>query len=761
MRALVTFAARCGIALLGCSYEPIDLPESPSVDAAMDDASDDLSTAVRLKLEPYSSVATRWNDYVLAADHEALCPQATPAADCVHAGAWCKVVFSDEDSCSNLIFADEHGWFDWECGSGTGEVVLTGRLRAEIGLADVIDQADLSWRSSTLLIERDGAIIAWAESVLWEDPVRELPEPIGGMIELDEPYAVYVARAAAEGILRVSADGVALLDASGVARRALESADVLEIDPGLFFLWIEGISFDVSDGAGIAFSPLSNSGVRNLTVVRDEVTPIATDAADLRILVAGSTITGMHSFAAAGTGISIEGTHNVLQDIEVADATGDGVVLQLADSFVSDIRASQVGRNGVLLQGTTATTLANVSAADCDQNGLLVDHDSHHDTLADVVVANNGEFGIVLQGSDHRMALVLSASNHRSGVRVEGRNNLLMHATTPSNGFVGLQVGASVTLTDEEGNPVPVETTGTQIVNVVSTNNMGGLKILVDSEGTRVHDAWLASNQLSLVIDASYNVFTGTLALGPAESCAVSAMFFVPTEPGIVATPCAIADDSTAAITLDNTLGTANGLALVGHRRESDPFNDSVDSNGSRDYAAIADWFSFSHRHRHWGKHLLGPTLPNADSFGRCVEGSACGYWDWRVTNEDSSIRDPLTEDPDGFDLALEKEAHVRTHVWSASTEESCGAIDGAEWTASSSECTSRFVAYAYEPIGDKRGNDNMLCEPDERCILNRNRGAYPGHGEYADLDPGVSKKFVDLPGFGSVELEMFNENGP
>jgi hypothetical protein len=364
------------------------------------------------------------------------------------------------------------------------------------------------------------------------------------------------------------------------------------------------------------------------------------------------------------------------------------------------------------------------------------------------------------------VALAVSANNQTSGIRIEGTNNLVMHVTAanhgPANGLVGLQVGASLNKRDDDGHVIPVETTGTQIVNVISTNNIGGLMILVDSEHTRVHDAWLGTNGGSLMIAGSYNVLTGTLTLTKPDSCMVSDdMYFVTVQPGLAAgPPCATADDSTAAIMID-TLDTTNSLALVGHRREQDPLNDPVDVNGQRAYVDIADWFSFSHRLRNWGKPLVGATLPNFGAFGRCDEDSGCGYWDWRVSNEDSSLRDPLAQDPDGFAQALEKQVHARTHVWSATTAGQCGAIDGAEWSASLSECTSRFVAYAYEPLGDDHGNDNLLCETDEHCILNRNRGAYPGHGKLRDLDPGASSELVELPDFGGFKLQMFEENGP
>src|SRR5688500_7606108 len=138
MRITTAYLALCAVASAGCNYDPVELPEDPAGDGDADVGEADLSDAVQLELTPYSQAAPRWNDYVLADDHEAPCPRTTPAADCVRAGVWRKVVVSGEESCAGLSAVDDRGWFDWTCSADRGEVVLTGRLRADVGLADVI-----------------------------------------------------------------------------------------------------------------------------------------------------------------------------------------------------------------------------------------------------------------------------------------------------------------------------------------------------------------------------------------------------------------------------------------------------------------------------------------------------------------------------------------------------------------------------------------------------------------------------------------------
>lgn len=724
------------------------------------DADIDSGTLLELEIGPYSLAATHWNDYVLASDHGVPCPRVTPAAECVHAGAWRMIVLPTEDSCAGLVATDDGNWFEWSCSAIAGEVVITGRLRAEVGLTDLIDRDALEWRGITVTIARDGTAFARAErSALADDPVQALPVPQGGIIELDEPGVIYVMREIPEAVVRVAADQIAFLGRSDVDLNAPD----LEVEPGVFFAWIEGLAFHLSDGEQtVELTGLSNSVVRDVTVIREEPFPIATTEVDLRIDAEQSTLAVLRSIGAAGTAIRVEGSHNVVRDVEVTGALGEGLVAHLVDSVISNVRVAQAGRSGVLLEGATGSTLENISVADCSQNGVLVDESSHNDTLVDVVATNNAFSGIVLRGSDHRLSLALTASNGLRGVIVQGMNVLLMHVTAANNFAAGLQVGISDTVTDEEGTPTEVVTTGAQIVNVISTQNAAGISLLSDSARTRVHDAWLATSPADVNLDGGHNIFSGVLAVGPAGSCRLNLMR-PPVNAGLAA-PCAIAGESTATLVIGNEL-TTYGFVLVAHQEWNDLRNAPVDSAGRRAYSQISDWFNFTHRHRHWGRHVYALGLPNPNARGRCTRGTEelpgyCAYWDWRVTTLDSSLaRDPLAKHADGMTAALEEGVHVRTHVWSSTGEKSCAAIAGAAFDESTSQCTSRFVAYAYEPHGDGHGNDNLLCEPNERCVLNRNRGVYPGHGLL--IAARGTDDHVEIPGFGAFTLEMFSENGP
>lgn len=50
--------------------------------------------------------------------------------------------------------------------------------------------------------------------------------------------------------------------------------------------------------------------------------------------------------------------------------------------------------------------------------------------------------------------------------------------------------------------------------------------------------------------------------------------------------------------------------------------------------------------------------------------------------------------------------------------------------------CELFYLPHATELFDDDSGNDNGLCESNERCRLNPNIGAYPGHGPLLDAGP-------------------------
>jgi hypothetical protein len=709
-----------------------------------------------LRVVALSDAATQWNDYALQEDLETACPEASPAPEqgCVHAGALRKVELPDEESCDGLEIEDERGWFDWTCSDDADAVVFsTTRLRDGITLRDLIDTDEPAWRTNTVTVTRGSDVVAESESEqLWTNPVSFVPSSPTGVLELDERGAVYVLDDTPAADLRIVEDAVSLLAQSGVELRTAASAEpLLAIDAGrpVYFAWIEGIAVDADDHAdGVDLRELVHAVVRDLSVTRD-MTFGGGAGTDLRIDAAASMLEGLASTRSAGEGIELDGEGNAVHDVAVTDPAGDGLELRLQDSTLAGLRVQSAGGSGVRLRGATGNTLEQVSVANCDGNGIDFESDTRNDLLVDAVVSSNGASGIVVRGADHRVLLSVSASNEDDGIRVDGVNMLLQHVTTANNAEMGLRVTPAARYV--------------QIVNALSTNNQGGLWINDNSARTSVHDVWFASNGGGVAVDGDENVFSGELALSGSNTCVVQGPA-VPmvVEPGL-AEPCANADDSSAVLSFDNALQSMivpiDDGVLAGQQLDSDPMNAQVAADGAIGHPDIADWLTFSNRFRHWGKHVTSGFFPNAAGTGRCSEATDCAFWDWRVSQLESRVRDALEYDEAPLLSVLEVAVHARTQPWSPQNGPACDAIRGARWDDGASECATPFLAYAFEPR-DGLGDDDFLCAPGEVCILNRNRGAYTGHGTQTPLDPGDVDEQVDVPGFGSVRLSMFTLNG-
>jgi hypothetical protein len=723
-----------------------------------------------LELEPTWADAPEWSDYLSGPldtpEGEYCPPDELHPLYCFRAGVLRKLVLADEASCEGLNASDAEHWYDWACDDTSGEVVFTSTMRPEVGLADVIDARKREWRANSVTVMRGDEVVAVTKSAaLWAAPILPLPQASGGVIELDQEGAVYVATGTVEGAVHIAAHGVSLLGVGSATLGALEDdSPVLFTEERRAFVWLENLTIDADGHPAGADVELIHGVVRGLEVKRDALAA-TTAAPDLRIDAYASYLRDLVSRDAPGIGIELAGggVIDTVHGVEVINAQGDGVWVTRSDGFISDVSVIGCGGDGMQSPNAARVTLNHITVADCDGDGVdtatgeLV-------VLSDVVVTNNEGSGVALRGDDQLLTAVISANNEGDGVLLEGRNALLMHATTANNVGAGLHVASGAS--DNE------------LINVVSANNETGLWLDGGSAGTLVHNAWLSANETDdVLVEGNRNAFSGTLDLGGLDACTLAG---APAEPGL-SSPCAIAGPSTATLSFDNPLSTSDG-ALVGQLLESDPENSAHLSAGIYAYAAINDWRSFSVRQRHWGRPSSGSAFPDAAARGRCDAASACAIWDWRVTSQPSRIRDPIGLEGEALIEELGRATHVRKHVWYARNEEACLLSDHVSWVLTPEpECSTTFVDYALTPIHD--GNLNSICVPGQPCFLNWNRGAFPGSGfgdaPYAawqypeevlklfstqiDVDDGgvvEDQYFIDVPGLGQVYVFYFLANG-
>ena len=186
-----------------------------------------------------------------------------------------------------------------------------------------------------------------------------------------------------------------------------------------------------------------------------------------------------------------------------------------------------------------------------------------------------------------------------------------------------------------------------------------------------------------------------------------------------------------------------------------DSVNLSDNSSGASTYGAITDWFDFEHTFRVWGSlGSAGSTLfPDASLTAPCTgpSGTNCAIQDFSLDSGDIKL---LGRSGDGVNLnetfvaggACPTQVHGNQVVSTApycrttpapfyddsvlapdyTSSPACTAA-GNVWVAVPSRT---FLKNAIELMLDGVGDDDGLCESNERCLYTPNFGAYQGHGD-------------------------------
>ena len=297
------------------------------------------------------------------------------------------------------------------------------------------------------------------------------------------------------------------------------------------------------------------------------------------------------------------------------------------------------------------------------------------------------------------------------GVDLGGKNNSLSNATVANNGSYGLYINGSPNNT---------------LLNITSTNNGTGIYIPAYSTDNSLLNIAAANNQ-SVGIDLgaggnSGNYFTGLLKVGgnTTNDCSDSS------KTSFSDASCTAVAPSDFTLSSNVTLAAS----FVGKVTSDDTAN-SGDTAGTATYPAVPgtfDWLNFDNSYRGWG--IDGSAFPAADNQGQWTTGTG-RIWDWSLANGDTGdagspvIQNVLTAQLTG------NAANSIEHAWVgvAADQAACTVLTpGSVWNATD-DCRSTYLRNATEIAGDNIGNDNGLCENGETCLYTPNIGAYQGHG--------------------------------
>jgi hypothetical protein len=151
------------------------------------------------------------------------------------------------------------------------------------------------------------------------------------------------------------------------------------------------------------------------------------------------------------------------------------------------------------------------------------------------------------------------------------------------------------------------------------------------------------------------------------------------------------------------------------------------------------DWMSFDNPFRAYTLHA---TWPTATHRGAITPGTECCIFDWR--SSDAGAVTGIAADPQSLTLATRLAGNGE--IASDCTNNFPGtSYDG------SGHCVESYLASAIELFDDGVGNDDVLCNVGDRCVISRNLGAYQGQGAL------VLEATLPIGG-GSIELYRFSD---
>jgi hypothetical protein len=382
-----------------------------------------------------------------------------------------------------------------------------------------------------------------------------------------------------------------------------------------------------------------------------------------------------------------------------------GDVVRLYDSRFSVLR-NVVGDGTVRLQNASANRIQTLRVA-TNNDPFVVDPGSSFNLFEDVVVFQGHASGVRVNGHDNVLAGVLAASSV-VGIYIQSGadSNVLLGASSMMSGNSSLWISSS----DD-----------TTVLGYASINGFRGITV-AQSTGVRVHDAIITDQFVNtsaagwgIQRDASSTVtISGLLRTGGNDrDCVI----------GVADTVC-----TTFSPGVDYAAGVTLSASFVG--ATADAQNPDDDGSGQAAYSLTLDQHAWDSMGRGWG---LAGTFPSADVKGDCFTSDTCQIWDWSLLASDTVAR--------GFlDVPTTANAVTVAHTWTADSP-TCSAIDGT-WSGT---CTTEVIAHAREISQDGVGNDNLLCEPGEVCVVLPNAGHYLGHGGWVDAGTGGPAGDVDL----------------
>ena len=629
---------------------------------------------------------------------------------------------------ADLSIADALGAFDWVCrDTGPGGVAapsgnlwaVSSGLKSDKGLRDLIDFTTQEWKPNsitatsatyTAYTHTSPSGVWWPNSIAVNNSGMDYGYGTNG--------TVYLITQDVQKEYLINVDNIALVTAPGKRIMALQTTTnarnyVVRLSPSRFS-WIETDIFgSIKSGNfydyGVTILDSGFNVVRNMTI------------------------------HAAGRGINVQNT---------GQAYGG--------NLIQNVTLNNVVETSIFLTNSLANTISHVRSANWSHADAWASRGISATASPFTVVMDYNQslaqIGVLsLTSADSVMSNVLVAGGFNTGVYAT-HDAVLQNITAVNNTEVGIRIIGDPTSTTVSASSLLLVNNGHE-----TTNGKGGLQAIAVTGLTstvNLHDILATNNSTGILGDTNGTInMTGVIRVGGNSVQYSGGASFI----GNINTDWAYFTDGnggTAFVgkpTVDATFSAAHAAYL------GTPFTYDgtavVFPNLSPDNYEF-NLMAFDRFHRTFGKEVYDATplplaFPNSGHEGGVAIGGDGIIWDWSLPATGSQAR--------GVRSALPNGDKTITHTWTPTTSADCAKIPGAVWDATNTICTTTYLKYAVEIVGDRLGNENGLCESNEVCLHTPNIGAYQGHG--ALVSAGA---FTDSAGTGltGITLLKYQTNG-
>ncbi len=682
-------------------------------------------------VEPFYPVnGADWNDYIKndsvtiyeASDTAATGTETGGYDQLLHGGEMRAFAVSGKSSCTGLVVADSAGAFNWFCDNTNPVTMISTGLADGKYLSDLIDFTSGAWKQLSVTVTDGGATYGTTPaSTWWNNPI--IADNDGGALAISGN--VYIVTTSTPGAgYTIQSDNIAMVIQPGIIMQGPKlgiSTAVVATSAGRKFLWLEG-SIDASgDDVGVFWSPV-------FSVLRD----VQIDGADTGISLLGlymeisnnGKIYDVTSSNNAGYGIWVTSSHNNdFEKIVSMNNISDGIRLWNSNlNNLYDVKTSE-NRTGMYLNGSNDNELRSVATHNNRNSGLVLG-ESLRNKVYNVTSVNNIGSGVQLVSSSRNNTLShITANNNDSGFIVNSSaDNAVSDVTAFNNNSLGFSLAwsdnnfvSNISVINNGSSGARLfSATNNTMVNIASVNNyLNGFEASQSPNNVLFNIAAL-NNRLSgvnLLNNSNFNTFAGILKVGGngGQDCSESGGV----SQGVVNINCtntgAYGSTTYTGHTSSAVLHRASLHALdsfMGKVTINDGTNSS-DSNGTALYDSITDWTSFDNDYRGWGRD--GNAFADTSHVFAVMSGMTARIWDWNLA---------ATGDTADNGSAVLHSALVFPETkwgWLPFT-----------WSLSG---TTNYLVHAVEVMDDGIGNENVLCESNETCLVTHNIGSYQGHG--------------------------------